>query len=343
MTKRPTIHDVARRAGVSKSLVANVFRSAEGVSEKRREAVLAAAEELGYTPNTLARALRAPSGGIVGIVVADFHNPLFTAIAEETRQILAARDIFCFVATASIVDGPNGKIVDRAPINHLIDLRPSSLFIVGSLPELSAFAKLPTDMPVVVASSSSAELPNSVAVRTNENAAMSLICSHLRDLGHRTVAYLGPENRPVAADRRDAFLARAKRSRIKATCIGTGLDVDEAAGFDAAQRALALHPRPTALVCFNDNMAFGAQSAVARAVATGEPDVAITGYDNTYIAQLDRIALTSIDQDVSEIAKQATALLTDKELFRAASGNEILVEPQIAVRASTLAALRDKN
>jgi DNA-binding LacI/PurR family transcriptional regulator len=336
MTKRPTIHDVARKAGVSKSLVANVFRSAEGVSEKRREAVLAAAEELGYTPNAWARALRSPSSGFVGIVVADFHNPLFTAIAEETRQILAARDIFCFVATASIIDGPNGKVVDRAPIAHLLDLKPSSLFIVGSLPELSAFALLPKEMPVVVASSSSTELPHSVAVRTNEDAAMALICGHLRELGHRTVAYIGPENRPVAADRRDAFLARAKRSRIKSTCIATGIDVDEAAGFGAAMTALALTPRPTAIVCFNDNMAFGAQSAVARAVAAGEPDVAITGYDNTYIAQFDRISLTSIDQDVSEIAKQATALLTDPKLFQKFSGSEILVEPQLSVRTSTL-------
>lgn len=335
MTKRPTIHDVARKAGVSKSLVANVFRSAEGVSDKRREAVLAAAEELGYTPNAWARALRSPSSGFVGIVVADFHNPLFTAIAEETRQILAARDIFCFVATASIVDGPNGKVVDRAPIAHLLDLKPSSLFIVGSLPELSAFAALPKDMPVVVASSSSAELPNSVAVRTDEVAAMALICSHLRDRGHKFVAYLGPEKRPVAADRQRAFLERAKRSRIKSISITTGIAVDEAAGLGAAETALALTPRPTALVCFNDNMAFGAQSAVARAVRNGVPDVAITGYDNTYIAQLDRISLTSIDQDVTEIAKQATAILTDPTMFDRFRGKEILVEPQLAVRSST--------
>ncbi len=339
MTKRPTIHDVARQAGVSKSLVANVFRSAEGVSEKRREAVLAAAEELGYTPNAWARALRSPSSGFVGIVVADFHNPLFTAIAEETRQILAARDIFCFVATASIVDGPNGKVVDRAPIAHLLDLKPSSLFIVGSLPELSAFASLPKDMPIVVASSSSAELPNAVAVRTDEVAAMTLICSHLRDLGHKTVAYIGPEKRPVAADRQSAFLARAKRSRIKSTCITTGIAVDESAGLGAAEAALALVPRPTAIVCFNDNMAFGAQSAVARAAAGGAPEVAITGYDNTYIAQLDRISLTSIDQDVTEIAKQATAILTDPKMFSKFSGKEILVEPQLAIRASTRAPL----
>lgn len=336
MTNRPTIHDVARKAGVSKSLVANVFRSAEGVSDKRREAVLAAAEELGYTPNAWARALRSPSSGFVGIVVADFHNPLFTDLAEETRQILAAREIFCFISTASLIDGPNGKVVDKAPIAHLLDLKPSSLFIVGSLPELSAFAALPKNMPVVVASSSSAELPNAVAIRTNESAAMSLVCGHLRDLGHKNVAYIGPENNPVAEDRRGAFLARAKRARIKTTSLVTGLAVDENAGLAAAEVALRQSPRPTAIVCFNDNMAFGAQSAVARSVAAGNPEVAITGYDNTYIAQLDRIALTSIDQDVSEMAKQATAILTDPTLFEKFSGKEILVEPQLAIRSSTL-------
>ena len=333
MVKRPTIHDVARRAGVSKSLVAVVFNSETGVSDERRAKVLEAAKELGYTPNAWARTLRSSSGGFVGIIVADFHNPLFTEIADAARQMLAAQGVFSFVATASVIDGPDGKIVDPEPIHHLLDLKPSSIFIVGGLPEHSAFANLPESMPIVVAIASANNIPTAVAVRTDDHAAMALLAHHLRSLGHHRVVYVGPEGRPVMDGRRLAF--ESELTEFDCATVSSGDSLDERGGLEATTRALALVPRPTAIVCFNDNVAFGAQSAVSRAVAGGLPEVAVTGFDNTYIAQLDRISLTSINQNVIEVARQSCAILTDPKEFARHSGREILVEPELVIRSST--------
>ena len=335
MRKRPTIHDVALRAGVSKSLVAVVFNSDTGVSEARRAKVLQAARELGYTPNAWARTLRSTSGGFVGIIVADFHNPLFTEIADVARQTLAAQGVFSFVATASVIDGPNGKIVDPEPIHHVLDLKPTSILIVGGLPEHSAFSNLPSSMPIVVAVASATNMPSAVSVRTDDRAAMKLVVDHLRSLGHARVAYVGPEGRPVMEGRRQAFEAECTSAGIAFTTVSTGDALDERGGLDATTTALELDPRPTAIVCFNDNIAFGAQSAVSRAVAAGKPDVAVTGFDNTFIAQLDRISLTSINQNVVEVVRRACAILTNEGEFASQSGREMLVEPELVVRSST--------
>ncbi len=340
MTKRPTILDVAERAGVSKSLAAMVFSSPDGVSAKRREAVLAAATELGYTPNAWARSLRSRSGGFVGIIVADFHNPLFTEIADIARQELSRAGVFSFVATASVVAGASGPELDPEPIQHLLDLRPSSLFIVGGLPNHTPFRALPANFPIVVALAAASDLPNAVSIRSDDSAAMTDIVRHLVDRGHSRVTYIGPEGRPVA-DMRWAAAAEAGLSQgLDITRESTGSSMDELSGFEAAQRALANTPRPTALVCYNDNVAFGVQNAVARSVAAGNPPVAVTGYDNTYIAQLDLVSLTSVDQRPTDIARTASALLMDADAMAAARGTEVLVTPTITVRGSSSTAIR---
>ena len=87
--KRPTLRDVASAASVSKSLVSLVYANPDAVSDARRERVLAAADELGYRPNLVARSLRSTGGNLVLILVADLHNPLFADIIDAAREELS--------------------------------------------------------------------------------------------------------------------------------------------------------------------------------------------------------------------------------------------------------------
>ena len=327
--KRPTIHDVAERAGVSKSLVALVFKSETGVSAKRREVVLQAAKELGYTPNTWASALRSGDNGFIGIIIADFHNPLFTEFADLARQAFAARGIFCFFATSStsVIDGQ--QRIDPVPIQHLLDLKPSSLLIVGGLVDHSPFKNIPEDLPVVQVLSSKGALKRAVSVRSNDDTAMKQILDHQRTLGHKNIVYLGPESERVAKDRRFAYENQAKKHKIKLNIVSTGLARNEAAGLTAGLEALKL--KPTALVCFNDNVAFGVQDALARS----NQKVAVTGYDNTFFSSMERVSLTTIDQDKESIVSQVVWLLTDLDAFKKYSGKEIFIEPGLVVRNSS--------
>jgi DNA-binding LacI/PurR family transcriptional regulator len=332
MSKRPTIHDVAALAGVSKSTAAVVFSSPDDVSPARRERVLAAAAELGYTPNAWARSLRSTSSGFVGIIVADLHNPLFTEIADAARQLLASQGIFSFVSTASIIDGPDGKVVDPEPIQHLLDLKPASLFIVGGLPDLEPFVRLSRSMTIVVALSSATELPKAVTVRTDESLAMRAVCEHLAGLGHRRVTYVGPLGRQVAEDRLHAFQSEAQRAGLDSAIESTGTAMDESSGTIAAVSVLSGQSSPTAIVCYNDNVAFGVQNELARREID---DVAVTGFDNTYIAQLERVSLTSIAQNIDEIVRRSCEVLSGSPDEHATAQTDILIEPALVVRNST--------
>ena len=329
MAKRPTIHDVAERAGVSKSLVALVFKSDTGVSQKRREIVLKAAQDLGYTTNAFASALRSGNNGFVGIIIADFHNPLFTEFADLARQAFAAKGIFCFFATSSssMVDGE--EKLDPVPIQHLLDLKPSCLLIVGGLVDHNPFKNVSEDLPVVQVLSSKGALRRAVSVRSNDDTAMKQILDHLLTLGHKNIVYVGPSGERVAKDRRFAYENQAKLHRVKLSVVSTGLARNEASGLTAGLEALKL--KPSAIVCFNDNVAFGVQDAMAR---SGQK-VAVTGYDNTFFSSLERVSLTTVDQDKESIVSQVVWLLTDPVALKKYQGKEIFIEPGLVVRNSS--------
>ena len=329
MTKRPTIHDVAAKAGVSKSLVAQVFKSEIGVSQRRRELVLKAASELGYVPNTWASALRSKNNGFIGIIIADFHNPLFTEFADLARQAFADKGIFCFFATSSVSNIEGEDRIDPVPIQQLLDLKPSSLLLVGGLVDHTPFRNISDEIPVVQVLSSRGALRNSVSVRSNDDTAMKQTLDHLLTLGHKKIVYVGPDGERVAEERRQAFINQAKKHKIKVNVVSTGNTRHVTAGLVGGIQALKA--KPSAIVCFNDNVAFGVQDALARQQAK----VAVTGYDNTFFSSLERISLTSIDQDKESIISQVVWLLTDHEALQKYRGKEIFIEPGLVVRNST--------
>jgi DNA-binding LacI/PurR family transcriptional regulator len=146
------------------------------------------------------------------------------------------------------------------------------------------------------------------------------------------VTYIGPVGRQIADERQQAFVDAAHRSGLAYSIVTTGTEMDESSGSSAAAESLATEPAPTAIVCYNDNVAFGVQNALSR---SGKTEVAVTGYDNTYIAQLERISLTSIEQNTDEIARRACEVLTDQKAFDSIVGNDILITPELVIRAST--------
>jgi DNA-binding LacI/PurR family transcriptional regulator len=146
------------------------------------------------------------------------------------------------------------------------------------------------------------------------------------------VTYVGPLGRQVAEDRIQAFETEARRAGLDAAVASTGTAMDESSGSDAAATVLLGNKPPTAIVCYNDNVAFGVQNELVR---RGIDDVAVTGFDNTYIAQLERISLTSIEQDVDEIVRRSCAVLTAEDSFEGDRFDDILIEPALAVRNST--------
>lgn len=325
--RRPTIRDVADRAGVSKSLVSLAFRSPDQVGEERRGRILEAAEALGFRPNRIARSLTGPGEGVVAILVADSRNPVFSDVVDSARVVLQDAGRLALLTTATAPSPEGAAVPDLAMAEMLGDLRPEAVLIVGSVPEMDRVVERLGMTRLVVASAHPGSAAGAAVVRGDDVAGMGLVVDHLIERGHDRIAHVGGEGGPVGAGRAEAFSTVMRARSLDATLVVPS-DFTQEGGERAAERLLALEAPPTAITATNDLAAIGAMRAVRR---HGLADrVAVTGYDGTFLSQLGPIDLTSVDPDSARIGREAALMLMDP-----ARDGEVLVPPTLAVRSSS--------
>ncbi|CAB4956042.1 MAG: LacI family DNA-binding transcriptional regulator [Actinobacteria bacterium] len=332
-TKRPTIRDVAAKAGVSKSLVSLVFSAPQTVSSYRKELVLKAADELGFSPNFLARSLATETGTFIGILVADLHNPLFAQIVDQVRVALEAEGEYSFMTSAMLLNSQGEQILDSKTVNALIDLRPKSVLVVGSIPDIHRLSSLPESVAIVIASAISKDIARATTVRSNDEIGMRLLIEHLVENGHQKISHISVEAGDVSKSRRTAYESVMKEKGLaKFINVEFAKNATEIDGLEAATKLMNSKNPPTAITAFNDLLAIGAQGAT-----NGE--VAVTGYDNTFLADLRQISLTSVDPGNTEIANKAAQLLLKDD--KAEAAKTYLMEPKLVVRNSSKSLVRN--
>jgi DNA-binding LacI/PurR family transcriptional regulator len=337
--RRPTIVDVARAAGVSKSLVSLVMRDAPQVSAAKRERVRKAADELGYRMNFAARSLSAQRSGRVGVLVADLRNPTLIDVVEAAAEALEVAGLSSLVSTAVLPARryPGGSRLDVAAIGTLNDLRVDGMLIVGSVPDDAALVDLLGDLPVVVASGQVEGL-RADTVRTDDLAGMRLLVEHLAQAGHHAIAHLGGLGGRVAANRLDGYRRAMTALGLADQCLVAETDFTEASGYRAAAELLRSPQRPTALVGVNDLAAVGAMSAVSEAGLDVAGDVAITGYDDSFVAAINTVSLTSVNPNTASIASLSAGRLLERIGGDCCGPSDYLLAPKLVTRNSTSAA-----
>ncbi|MEN9687069.1 MAG: hypothetical protein RL381_81 [Actinomycetota bacterium] len=333
--RRPTIRDVAAKAGVSKSLVSLVYSSPQEVSAVRKERVLEAAAELGFSPNFLARSLATSSGTFVAILVADLHNPLFAAIVDHVRAKLEDRGEYGFMTSAMIANPDGTESVDSRTVSAIIDLRPKSVLVVGTIPSAEGLDALPKKTNIVVAGAVAENLPRAITVRSDDVKGIGLVVKHLIDKGHTKIAYINASPLEIGKMRSQGYSDAMAKAGLKSHIQIVNQDDDsERESYLSAKNLLQSKSAPTAIICYNDLVAIGAQEAVNEHMASGGGKVAITGYDNTYLAALKQISLTSIDHGTREIAEKAAELLIAEK--HSTKKDEVhLLEPTLVIRDSS--------
>ena len=333
--RRPTIRDVAATAGVSKSLVSLVYSKPASVSEKRRQRVLDAADELGFRPNWVARSLATDNGHFVGILVADLHNPLFAEIVDAARIELARAGQFGFMTSAVLPRSGEEPQLDSRIIAAFSDLRPSGILVVGSVPGMASLSRLSYGVPIVVASAVADDLPSAMTVRVDDELGMRLVIDHLVGAGHRRIAHIGGEGGIVSAQRAQAYRAAMTAHGLKAEIWVHPSDYSEQAGYAATRSLLDSAARPTAITAVNDLAAIGALSAASDAGLTIPVNLAVTGYDNSFVSAIRGVSLTSVDPGNAEIGTQAAKWLSCPDNEKRSPGEVYLVRPSLVIRDST--------
>ncbi|MDA8061489.1 MAG: LacI family DNA-binding transcriptional regulator [Actinomycetota bacterium] len=329
MERRPTIHDVAALAGVSKSLVSLVLQGSPRVSEERRQVVLSAVEELSYRPNRLARQLATNRTRTVGAVVADLHNPFFHDVLDGLQAEADKRGYRVLIGTGGLSSAEEVAVGEL-----LLELRVEGLVLLAHDLPPRLTARLAAAGPCVVVARGPSRGVAADVVVNDDLVGMRLAVGHLVQLGHRDMAHVAAA---TAAGRVRAAAFRQAVSELAPDLEVTVLlgGMTEEAGYGGAAAALARSPRPTALLMANDIAAIGAFNAADDAGLRIPEDVSVVGYDNTEMAATRHISLTTVDQPRQEMGRLAFQSLWERvEEGRTRSRNRV-VTPTLVVRSST--------
>lgn len=325
----PTILDVARKARVSKSLVSMVIRGENGVSPKNREAVLHAIEELNYRPNAIARSLVERRTRILGVMISDLRNPFFGDVVSGIQ--MRAEE---FGYRVLFNTGDRVPKLEEAAIESLLELRVDGLILAAPRVDDAIIERACRTVPVAVLNrDTSATCSDSV---TNDNiAGATLAVEHCASLGHTRIAHIDGGSGAGASVRREGYLLAMRQLGLAHNILTVEGAFTENGGYRAAREILKQSPLPTAIFAANDISAIGALRALEEAGLHAPADVSVVGYDNTSLAALPQISLTSVQQFGSDIGRLGMECVFERiEGARSTPRHEV-VAPTLVVRTST--------
>lgn len=312
---RPTIYDVAREAGVSKSLVSLVMRGGTNVSAESRQAVRTAMDKLNYQPSRAASDLAAKNTKLVVILIDDYANPWFVDLLHGLDQILTPAGYRLSVidsATGQMTSPATGEAPTRQAPDHSVttalSMRPAGIVIACDLNELPHAHAMP---PFVIAGTRITSGGPEDTVANDDERGARLATEYLLGLGHSNIAHLSVTG-GAGERRREGFTRTMLEHRCTPVSTSYRGPATELAGYTSALELLRTNPQVTAIFAANDVMAIGALGA-ARELGIEVPrDLSVIGYDNTALAQTRLINLTTIDDDSVGVGLNAARLLLAK-------------------------------
>jgi DNA-binding LacI/PurR family transcriptional regulator len=323
--RRPTLEDVAERAGVSRALVSIVMRDVAGASEQTRERVRRAADEIGYRPDPRARRLRQHRTKLIGVTFTagqEFHADLVDGVYVAAEEL--GYDV--------VLSGVTPHRDEPRALRTLIDDRCEGLVLIGPEMPVRRLGDLAAKVPVVVVAR---RVRGVDAVRSDDVAGAALGMDHLLGLGHRRILYLDGGRAPGAAERRRGYLRAARAASLPELTHPGGLTEREGAA--AASAMLESQALPSAVFAFNDRCALGVMDVLIRAGVPVPQQVSVLGFDDSPLAGLAHIDLTTIRQDSAGLARAAVGRLVARLDDVAVDGSavDIAREPTLIVRGST--------
>jgi len=302
---RPTIHDVASRAGMSKSLVSLALSGSPKVSDKSRAKIERAAEELGYRRNAAARSLAVRRSQTIGILVLDLHNPVFAEIVDVVQRTVREHGF-----STMLVSGGNDPAREQTELETLLQFQVEGLILISHrLPE-QALARIAAEVPCVTVTRDDVAVPRMDRVSNDDVAGAGLAVDHLVELGHQKIVHLSGGANPVSQARAAGYEAAMRAHGLESHISVVPGGLTDAAGFAAATAALT--QEPTALFVANDFAAMGAIAAIEEAGLHVPDDVSVVGYDGITLGALRNINLTSIAQPLVALGEKAAERLLQR-------------------------------
>ncbi len=307
----PTIYEVAKHAGVSTATVSRVMSGPrDAVSPETRERVMRAVSLLEYTPNSAAKNLRTLRSGKLLVTVPDISNPFFSLILQGIEDA-ALREGYAVL----LGDTQHDTAREERYATMLKKKEADGLIFLGHrLPkEAEALVSASTDRcaPIVNGCEFSPQL-GVPSVHIDNAKASHEAMGHLYDLGHRRIGVVtGPLVSPLSRDRLRGAMSRASQAGAKQDFSVLNGDFSIESGINAAEVFLKRPDRPTAIFCFNDEMAMGVIETARRLGVSVPRDLSVVGFDDIRFARYMDPPLTTIAQPMREIGEGCVRLLLE--------------------------------
>jgi DNA-binding LacI/PurR family transcriptional regulator len=332
-----TIRDIARQLNLSIGAVSRALDGYPDISEETRRRVRQTALEMGYVPNQAARHLRRKRADAIGYILPAeqprFTDPFFSEFVAGLGDETAHHGVDLVISTAP-PDSDNekwlylswvqGRKVDGVILNRLrLDDWRVSYLVESGCP----FASL--EKPALQGHFNSIEVDN-----CNSIAALVM---NLQEHGFQRIAYIGgPADLIIQAERLAGYQQGLSQAGFAFDpLLVTSGDLTSPEGFRQATKLLRLPAPPDAIICINDETAFGAMHAVTEAGLLVGQQVGVTGFDGVQSAAYSQPPLTTLDQPIYDIAKQLVQMLLADVGHKPISERRIVLIPKLLWRQST--------
>lgn len=330
-TRRTSINDVAKAAGVSVGTVSNVLNRPERVLPATRDRVLTAIEELAFVPNGSARQLRAGTITTVGALVLDIANPFFTEVVRGVEDRLAQDDYTLMLASSDEDPARESRYL-RLFEEHGV----YGVLVVPSGDNLDRLELMRERGIRVVLLDRPSHLPGIPSAAVDDVLGGKLAVHHLLELGHTSIAMInGAHTVRQCADRWEGAVQAVTEAGLDPKRTLREIQVpslNSAGGERGAATVLSRkRNRATAIFCVNDLTALGAMRALREQSVPVPEEMAVVGYDDIGFAAELAIPLTSVRQPTHELGYRAADLL----LAPATPDEQVMFSPELVIRSSS--------
>ncbi|MEM6759699.1 MAG: LacI family DNA-binding transcriptional regulator [Pseudomonadota bacterium] len=330
MGEKVTSFDVAQRAGVSRSAVSRVFTPGASVSKATEAKVRAAAHDLGYRPNVLARGLITGRSRIIGLVVAYLENQFYPEAIEHLSRLLQEQGyhVLVFMAANSVTEADE-------VLGELLDYQVDGIIAasVGMSNDLTRRCEA-AGIPIVLFNRTQDDRRLS-AVTSDNYAGGKKLAEFLAAGGHTRIGHVaGWEGASTQRDREAGFLAGLEAAGLELHARGvSGFRFETAQ--TVAREMFDRPDRPDAVFCANDHMAFAVMDVLRFELGLSVPgDVSVVGYDDVGLAAWPSYSLTTVRQPAASMAREAVDMILGRLADPTTTPRRVALDGPLVLRGS---------
>ncbi|MFC5531146.1 LacI family DNA-binding transcriptional regulator [Cohnella yongneupensis] len=326
---KANIFDVAKKSGLSVVTVSRVLNNAASVRQSNRDKVLKAMEELDYRPNASARSLAKGRTGVIGLTLTTLHDAFLDTVVKEITDCLAEQGYFLALSVAPSFEASHQSLFQHDRVDGVILLSP--------VEEDAYVRELKQKRIPFVMLDNQHQDPSVTSILVDNFRGGYEATKHLIELGHNKIAHIrGSASFLSSRNRERGFMTAMAESGLEPYCIEDG-EFDIASGYEVASRWIEDGRLPTAVFAADDYIAIGVMDACKNAGLKVPVDLSVVGFDDQLLASQLRPYLTTVRQPARALGQTGAELLLGYIDGAPASGESVLLSPELIVRASTAA------